>query len=51
MSAVLDASALLAFVQDKDGSNTVERADVDVLTADSVWGSEGRVRQIHHGRR
>ena len=126
MSAVLDASALLAFLQDEDGSDTVElaleddsfcgaanwsevaqkvlaagrdwdlvkalllsyglriepvsaadaewaarrwnrgdgmsladrlclalaeRADVDVLTADSVWGSEGRVSQIRHGRR
>jgi PIN domain nuclease of toxin-antitoxin system len=126
MSAVLDASALLAFIQDEDGSDTVElaleddslcgaanwsevaqkvlaagldwdlvralllsyelriepvsaadaewaarrwkrgeglsladrlclalaeRADVDVLTADFVWGSEGRVRQIRHRRR
>jgi ribonuclease VapC len=126
MSAVLDASALLAFLQDEDGSDTVElaleddsfwgaanwsevaqkvlaagrdwdlvkalllsyglriepvsaadaewaarrwkrsdgmsladrlclalaeRADVDVLTADSVWGSEGRVSQIRHDRR
>ena len=126
MSAVLDASAILAFIQDEDGSNTVElaleddslcgaanwsevaqkviaagrdwdlvralllsyelriepvsaadaewaarrwkrgeglsladrlglalaeRADVDVWTADSAWGSEGRVKQIRQGHR
>ena len=78
---VIDASALLAFVQGEPGADVVEQAlgadamcgaanwsevapkvlaagrnwdlvaladrvDTDVLTADTAWGAEGRVRQI-----
>ena len=59
MTVVLDASAILAFLQDEKGADLVEvqlaadarrslahRLKAPTLTADAAWGDEEPVRQI-----
>jgi uncharacterized protein with PIN domain len=48
VTVVLDASAILTFLQGEEGADVVEDhlPQVAALTADAVWGEEEPVRQI-----